>query len=130
MLHNLLDFNLGLILLNLSPSIEGLANIFIFDYSFICLVPLISLKDLTKDKLYVYLPDNKRVAYVFDTIEQAARELTPKRCSHLSDIEISQKKNIRYLRRVINKGVLSSTEKGKFYLYQNPNHSKCLSLVS
>jgi hypothetical protein len=68
------------------------------------------------------------VAYVFDSVEQAARELTPSRCSHLSEVEISRPKNIRYIRRVINKGVLTSTEKGQFYLYQNLNHSTCLAL--
>ena len=36
---------------------------------------------------------------------------------------------IRYIRRVINKGVKTQTEKGKFFLYQNPNHSQSLSLV-
>lgn len=81
------------------------------------------------NKLYVYQSDKKTLAYVFDSIEQGARFLTPQRCSHLSDSEINQKKNIRHIRRVINKDVLTTTEKGKFYLYQNPNHSTCLSLV-
>jgi len=62
-------------------------------------------------------------------VEQAARELSPERCLHLSDLEISQKKNIRHIRRVINKGVLTTTEKGKFYLFQNLNYSTSLSLV-
>lgn len=53
------------------------------------------------------------VAHIFDSVEQAAKELTPNRCSHLSDIEISQKQNIWHIRRVVNKGVLTTTEKGQ-----------------
>ena len=87
----------------------------------------ISLQKLDVNKVYVYHFD-KILAHTFDSIEQAARELTPSRCSHLSDVEISRKKNIRYLRRVINKGVLTTTEKGQFYIYQNPGNSSCLAL--
>lgn len=85
-------------------------------------LPFIAHNGLEPGKLYVYSPD-KTLIYTFDSVEQAARELTPARCSHLSDLEISQRKNIRYIRRVINKGVLTTTEKGKFYLYQKSNHS-------
>lgn len=92
-------------------------------------LPVIALNGLEPGKLYVYSPD-KTLVYTFDSVEQAARELTASRCSHLSDLEISQRKNIRYIRRVINKGVITTTEKGKFYLYQKSNHSICLSLVS
>lgn len=81
-------------------------------------IPLISLKDLKKDKLYAYHSDNSKVAYVFDSCAQAARELTPNRCAHLSDLELNKKKNIQHILRVINKGTLTSTEKGKFYLFQ------------
>jgi hypothetical protein len=56
--------------------------------------PGINLNELDTNKLYVYQSDNKTLAYVFDSIEQGARFLTPQRCSHLSDSEISQKKNI------------------------------------
>jgi hypothetical protein len=91
-------------------------------------LPAIALNGLEPGKLYVYHSD-KTLAYTFCSVEQAARELTSARCSHLSDLEIGQRKNIRYLRRVINKNVLTLTEKGKFYLFQNPNYSSCLALV-
>lgn len=91
----------------------------------------LNIYNLEKDKLYAYKPDKATLAYTFDNIEQGARFLTSlrRRCSGLSDLEISKKKNIRHIRRVINKDVLTSTEKGQFYLYQNPGHSTCLSLV-
>jgi len=100
-----------------------------FEYSHLLLgLPGLNLNSLETNKLYVYKSD-KTLVYTFDSVEQAARELTPARCSHLSALEISKKKNIRYLRRVINKEVLTTTEKGKFYIYQNPGHSSCLALV-
>ena len=43
--------------------------------------------------------------------------------------ELKLNKNLQHIRRVINKGVLTSTEKGKFYIFQNPDHSSCLTLV-
>lgn len=55
--------------------------------------PDISIHKQVKDKIYVYASDKKPLAFVFDSVEQAARELTPERCSHLSDLEISQKKH-------------------------------------
>jgi len=88
----------------------------------------ISVHELDANKVHVYRSD-KTLAYTFDSVEQAARELTPSRCSHLSEVEIGQKKNIRYMRRVINKNVLTTTEKGQFYIFQKPNHSSCLALV-
>jgi hypothetical protein len=88
-------------------------------------VSKVSIHALPKDKLCVFRPDNT-LAYEFDSVEEGARFLTPQRCSHLSDSEIREKKNIRHIRRV---EALTLTEKGKFYLYQNPNHSTCLSLV-
>jgi hypothetical protein len=88
----------------------------------------ISGHELDSNKVYVYHPD-KTLAYTFGSVEQAARLLTASKCSHLSDQEIVQKKNIRYMRRVINKNVLTTTEKGKFYIIQKPNHSSCLALV-
>ncbi len=100
------------------------------DFITCCLpgITVIPQNGLEPGKLYVYSSD-KTLVYTFDSVEQAARELTPARCSHFSDLEIGQKKNIRYLRRVINKNVLTLTEKGKFYLFQNPNYSSCLALV-
>lgn len=104
----------------------------LFEVSFL-LTPIMAatldINELEINKLYVYQPDKKTIAYIFDSVELAARELTPERCCHLSDSEIRERKNIRYIRRVINKGTLTNTEKGKFYLYQNPNYSSCLSLV-
>lgn len=99
------------------------------DWAYVfCVVPIISFQNLQKGKLYAYSKDNSTVVFIFESVEQAASELTPNRCAHLSDIEISQKKNIRHIRRVINKGVLTTTEKGQFYLYQNLNSSTCLAL--
>lgn len=84
---------------------------------------------LGKDKLFVFLPDKITLAYNFEDCAQAARSLTPQRCAHLSDLELSRNKNVQHIRRVINKGVLTTTEKGKFYILQNPGHSTCLALV-
>ena len=36
---------------------------------------------------------------------------------------------MQHIIRVINKGTLTKTEQGKFYLYENNNHSECLDLV-
>jgi hypothetical protein len=36
---------------------------------------------------------------------------------------------IKFILRVIRNQTITQTEKGKFYLYQNPNHSQSLSLV-
>jgi hypothetical protein len=89
----------------------------------------ISIHELAKDKLFAFQPDKKTLAYVFNDCAEAARFLTPQRCAHFSDSELKLNKNLQHIRRVINKEVLTSTEKGKFYLYQNPNHSTSLSLV-
>jgi hypothetical protein len=83
---------------------------------------------LAKDKLFVFLADKKTIAYVFDDCAQAARFLTPQRCAHLSDSELKRNKNLQHIRRVINRGVLTVTEKGKFYFIKNPAHSSCLAL--
>lgn len=123
----------GFNLLNLYPGIDSEIN------NILELAILIRKKDLKNFrfnlheletmKLYAYQPDKKTLAYVFDSVEEGARFLTPQKCSHLSDYEIAQKKNIRHIRRVINKDVLTTTEKGKFYLYQNPGLAPSLSLV-
>nr|YP_009240537.1 LAGLIDADG endonuclease [Pyronema omphalodes]AMO66509.1 LAGLIDADG endonuclease [Pyronema omphalodes] len=89
----------------------------------------ISIHGLEKGKIFVYHPDKKTVAFVFDNCGQAARCLTPQRCMHFSDSELQKNKNLQHILRVINKGVLTLTEKGKFYFYKNPEHSTCLALV-
>jgi len=89
----------------------------------------ISIHELAKDKLFVFQPDKKTLAYVFDNCAQAARYLTPARCAHLSDSDLKKNKNLQHIRRVINKEVLTTTEKGQFYIFQNPDHSSCLALV-
>jgi len=50
-------------------------------YAF-CVVPIISFQNLQKGKLYAYSNDNSTVVFIFESIEQAARELTPNRCAH------------------------------------------------
>lgn len=60
---------------------------------------------------------------------EAARVLTPKRCAHLTDVELKSNKNQQHIRRVFNKGVLTTTEKGKFYVLQNLGYSGSLDLV-
>jgi len=84
---------------------------------------------LEKDKLFVFQTDKKTIAYVFNNDADAARFLTPQKVAHLSLDEIKQNKNLQHIRRVVNKNVLTSTEKGKFYLFKNPNYSTCLALV-
>lgn len=93
-------------------------------------MPLVSLENLEKGKLYVYHSENSKLAYVFDNCAQAARELTPNRCAHLSDLELNKNKNLQHIRRIINKGTLTTTEIGKFYLFQNPGYSNSLALVA
>lgn len=79
--------------------------------------------------MFVVQPDKRTISYVFDDCAQAARFLTPQRCAHLSDLELSRNKNVQHIRRVINKGVLTTTEKGKFYLFQKPGSLYLLSLL-
>jgi len=128
-------YNLGLIALNLSL-------FFIDPFLLAAIVPIKSyynaeadkekilfLKSLDKGKLYVYHSDKNTIAFIFNNYFQAARVLTPNRCAHLSDSELNRRKNLQHIIRVINKGTLTKTEQGKFYLYENNNHSECLDLV-
>ena len=55
----------------------------------------ISIHELAKDKLFVFQPDRKTLAYVFDDCAEAARFLTPQRCAHLSDSELKLNKNLQ-----------------------------------
>lgn len=89
----------------------------------------ISVNELPKNKLFVFHPDKKTIAYEFDNEADAARCLTPKRISRPSDVELNQNKNLQHIRRVINKNILTNTEKGKFYIFKNPGHSLSLALV-
>lgn len=92
----------------------------------------VKLDLLEKGKVYFFdaqARDKKTIAYVFNSCWEAARELTPKRCVHLTDDELKRNKNLQHIRRVINKVVLTTTEKGKFFVFQNPGYSECLSLV-
>jgi hypothetical protein len=91
--------------------------------------PSISVHELPKNKLFVFQPDKKTLAYVFEDCGQAARKLTPQRCAHLSDSDLKLNKNLQHIRRVINKGVLTTTEIGKFFIFQNPDYSSSLALV-
>lgn len=91
--------------------------------------PFIDVNKLEKGKLFVYHSDKQSLAYVFDNAVQTAKELTPKRVAHLSNLDLSKNKNLQHIRRVINKGILTETEKGKFYIFENPNLSYCLSLT-
>ena len=89
----------------------------------------IELKDLKKDKVYFFEQDKKTLSHVFNSCWEAARVLTPERCAHLTDNELKLNKNLQHIRRVINKGVLTTTEKGKFYVFQNLGYSDSLDLV-
>lgn len=87
--------------------------------------PLIDISKLEKDKLFIYHSDKKSLAYVFNSVAEVAKDLTPKRVAHLYDLN----KNLQHIRRVINKGTLTQTEKGEFYIFKNPNNSFCLGIV-
>lgn len=89
----------------------------------------INLNTLRLNKLFAYYPDKKTIAYVFDSIVDACRTLTPSRCNKFSDSQLKKNKNVQHILRVINKGVLTKTELGQFYLFKNPEHSDCLALV-
>jgi hypothetical protein len=56
----------------------------------------------------------KSLAYVFDNCCQPCCVLIPSRCKNLSDICLTENKNI--ICRVINKGTLTKTEVGQFYI--------------
>lgn len=74
-----------------------------------------SVHDLPYNKLCVIQPDKKTIAYVFDNDADAAKFLTPQRVAQFSNEELKQNKNLKHIPRLINKGVLTQTEKGKFY---------------
>lgn len=89
----------------------------------------INIQDLPKNKLVVYNEDKRTLAYVFDNMVEACRTLTPKRCEKFSDSDLEKNKNIQHILRTINKGNLTRTEVGKFYLLKNPGYSISLALV-
>jgi hypothetical protein len=89
----------------------------------------VNVHSLPLNKWFVFHEDKKTIAFVFDSIVDACRTLTPMRCKNLSDIDLTKNKNVQHILRVINKGVITNTEVGKFYLFKNPEYSKCLSLV-
>nr|YP_009568458.1 hypothetical protein [Drechslerella brochopaga]QBL02539.1 hypothetical protein [Drechslerella brochopaga] len=47
----------------------------------------------------------------------------------MTDLELNENKNLQHIRRVINKGTLTETEIGKFFIFKNPNLSNCLNLT-
>ena len=89
----------------------------------------INIRDLPSNKLFVYNEDKQTLAYVLDNMVEACRTLTPKRCEKFSDSDLEKNKNIQHILRTINKGVLTRTEVGKFYLFKNPGYSTSLALV-
>ena len=89
----------------------------------------ININTLTLNKLFAYYPDKKTIAYVFDNIVETCRTLAPIRSSKFTDSELGKKKNVQFILRVINKGVLTRTELGQFYLFKNPGYSSCLAVV-
>ena len=84
---------------------------------------------LPLNKWFVFHEDKKTIAFVFDNIVDVCRTLTPMRCKNLSDNSLTKNKNIQHILRVINKGVITNTEVGKFYLFKNPGYSSCLAIV-
>jgi NUMOD1 domain len=89
----------------------------------------VNIYTLELNKLFVYSADKQTLVYVFDSMAKACRTLRPSRCKNLSDLDLEKRKNIQHLLRVINKGILSKTELGSFYLFKNPGYSTCLALV-
>ena len=89
----------------------------------------LNINTLALNKLYVYLPDKITLAFVFNNIVEACRKLSPMRCEKFTDSELKKNKNVQFILRVINKGVLTKTELGKFYIFKNPGHSDCLALI-
>lgn len=87
----------------------------------------IDINKLQVNKLFVYNADKKSLAYIFNNCGQACCVLTPVRCKKLSDL--TKNKNLQHIRRVINKGTVSKTEIGQFYIFANPSVSTCLDLV-
>jgi hypothetical protein len=47
--------------------------------------------------MFVFQPDKKTLAYVFDDCAEAARLLTPRRCAHFSDSELKLNKNLQHV---------------------------------
>nr|YP_009262016.1 LAGLIDADG endonuclease [Chrysoporthe austroafricana]AMX22091.1 LAGLIDADG endonuclease [Chrysoporthe austroafricana] len=88
----------------------------------------LNVQDLPLKKFFVYNTD-MTLAYVFDSLVELGRTLTPHRCKIFSDSELSKNKNMQHILRVINKGILTKTELGKFYLFKNPGYSNSLALV-
>ena len=63
----------------------------------------IDINKLQVNKLFIY-NGVKSIAYVFDNCCQACRVIIPSRCKNLSDIYITNNKNLQQIWRVINKG--------------------------
>lgn len=97
--------------------------------SILCSRGSININTLELNKLYAYYPDKTTLAYVFNNIVEACRTLTPNRSKKFTDSELKKNKNTQFILRVINKGVLTKTEQGKFYLLKNPGYSSCLAIV-
>jgi len=89
----------------------------------------ISIHSLPVNKVCVFNQDKNKLVYVFENEADAAKFLTPNRVAQFSDDQLKQNKNLQHIRRVINKNILTSTEKGKFFIYKNPGYSSNLSLV-
>jgi hypothetical protein len=69
---------------------------------------------------------------MFLIILSSCRTLTPNRYKKFSDSvaeRLKKNKNTQFILRVINKGVLTKIEQGKFYLFKNPGYSSCLAIV-
>src|SRR6266480_5713387 len=89
----------------------------------------ISIHSLPVNKVCVFNQDKNKLVYVFENEADAAKFLTPNRVAQFSDDQLKQNKNLQHIRRVINKNILTYTEKGKFFIYKNPGYSSNLSLV-
>lgn len=88
----------------------------------------INIDNLPLNKFFVYHAD-MTLAYVFSSLVEIGRTLTPERCKKFTDCELSKNKNMQHILRVINKGTLTKTELGKFYILKNPGYSNSLALV-
>ena len=88
----------------------------------------INLQNLLLNKFYVYHAD-MTLAYVFSSLVEIGRTLTPQRCKKFTDCELGKNKNMQHILRVINKRILTKTELGKFYIFKNPGYSNSLALV-
>lgn len=54
----------------------------------------INIHSLPLNKLFVIYEDKKTIAFVFDSIVNACRTLTPMKCKNLSDFDLTKNKNI------------------------------------